>query len=211
MNPNVDAIIEKSKKWSAELAELRTIFLECELDEEVKWKQACYTLQGKNIAILGAFKEYCAILFFKGALLKDGDGILIQPTENVQSGRQFRFTNLGEITQQKALIKSFIYEAIEVEKAGLKVPASERNEIELPSELVTEFELNKDLKSAFFKLTPGRQRAYLLFFTGAKQSKTVTDRIHKYVSRILKGQGLNDCVCGLSKRGTTCDGSHKFA
>lgn len=211
MNPNVDALIEKSKKWSTELAELRTLILECDLEEEVKWKQACYTLNGKNIAIIAGFKEYCAILFFKGALLKDGDGILTQPTENVQSGRQFRFSNLNDIKKQKELIISFIYEAIEVEKAGLKVPTSKRNEIEVPSELVAEFEKSEDLKSAFLKLTPGRQRAYLLFFTGAKQSKTVTDRIQKYVSRILKGQGLNDCVCGLSKRGTTCDGSHKFA
>lgn len=191
-NPKIDGFLKKAKQWQGELGELRRIALDCQLTEEVKWGQPCYTFESKNIAIIHAFKEYCALLFFKGALLKDPKGILIQQTENVQSGRQIRFTNLGEIVQLEAVLKAYIREAVEVEKAGLKVPHKKTSEFKVPEELRKKLAKTPALKTAFEALTPGRQRAYILYFAGAKQSKTREARIDKCTPQILKGKGLND-------------------
>jgi len=209
MNSAVDAFITKTKKWPKELMALRAILLQCKLTEELKWGAPCYTLEKNNIVILHAFKEYCAIGFFKGALLKDPSGLLVKAGENSQLGRQFRFTGTEEINAQSKQIKAFIKEAIEIEQSGVKPPPQPSAEIAIPDELKAAFKDNAALKAAFQKLTPGRQRAYLIFFTAPKQSATRATRIAKYVNQIICGKGINDCTCGLSKKMPGCDGSHK--
>lgn len=208
MNPKVDDFLSKVKQWKTELEKLRTLILECGLVEELKWGVPCYTYQKANILLIHGFKEYFAIAFFKGALLNDANCVLIQQTENVQSGRQIRFTSLKEIIKQESIIKAYIYEAIEVERLGLKVELKKTEDFSFPEELQKAFDANSKFKNAFEKLTPGRQKGYLLFFAGAKQSKTREERIEKNKKRILDGIGLNDCTCGLSQRMPNCDGSH---
>jgi len=209
LNPKVDDFLSEAKTWKEEFVKLREIVLGCELTEEFKWMHPCYTLNGKNIVLIHGFKEYCALLFHKGALLKDTEKILIQQTENVQSARQIRFTTLQEVVEMESTIKAYIQEAIEVEKAGLEVKVEKNKEIIIPEELQTKFDELPALKTAFEALTPGRQRAYILHFTQPKQAKTRESRIMKSIERILIGKGLNDCICGLSKRMPNCDGSHK--
>nr|WP_318540396.1 YdeI family protein [Terribacillus saccharophilus] len=191
-NPKVDEFLSKAKQWKDEFISLRDIILECELIEDFKWKHPCYTLQGKNIVLIHGFKDYCALLFHKGALLKDAKGILIQQTENVQAARQLRFKSVKEIAEMKTTIKAYIQEAIEIEKAGLKVDLKEHTEYIIPEELHNKFEEIPALKTAFEALTPGRQRAYIFYFSQAKQSKTREARIEKYMQQILDGKGLND-------------------
>ena len=192
MNPKVDWYFTKNKTWQKEIETLRTIALDCGLNEELKWGCPCYTFEKRNIVLIHVFKEYCAYLFFKGALLKDTYGILIQQTENVQAARQVRFTNLKEIVKQEKILKAYIYQAIEVEKAGLKVPLKKTTEFAMPEEFEKKLAKNKALKTAFYALTPGRQRGYLLHFSQPKQSKTREARIEKSMPQILKGKGLND-------------------
>lgn len=192
MNPKVDEFLSKAKKWQEELKKLRTIILDCGLAEELKWGQPCYTFDNRNIVLIHGFKEYCALLFINGALLKDPKGILIQQTENVQAGRQIRFTNISQIVEMELILKAYIYEAIEVEKAGLKVPHKETGDFEIPEEFQTKLDEIPALKLAFYALTPGRQRAYILYFSAPKQSKTREARIEKCMHQILDGIGLND-------------------
>ncbi|MBP1999254.1 uncharacterized protein YdeI (YjbR/CyaY-like superfamily) [Paenibacillus shirakamiensis] len=191
-NPKVDWFFSSAKSWQGEFEKLRMIMLECPLTEELKWGVPCYTSKKKNIVLIHGFKEYCAILFPKGALLKDPHGILIQQTENVQAARQIRFTNLQDIVEQVSKIKEYIYEAIEIEQAGLKVDMKKSTEYTIPEELQRKMDANTSLKTAFAALTPGRQRAYLFYFSEAKQSKTRESRIEKYIQHILEGKGLND-------------------
>lgn len=209
MNPKVDEFLGKVKQWSVELQQLRVILLDCGLKEEFKWKVPCYTYRNKNVVIIHGFKEYCALNFFKGALLKDTDNLLVQQTENSQSTRQIRFTSRKEISELEAIIKTYVFQAIEVEKAGLSVDLKKTADFDVPEELTELFEKDAAFKKAFEALTPGRQKGYLLHFSGAKQSKTRTSRIENYKARIMIGKGFHDCVCGLSKRMPTCDGSHK--
>ncbi|PEE37870.1 YdeI/OmpD-associated family protein [Bacillus pseudomycoides] len=209
MNPKVDEFLSKAKKWKEEYEKLRNIVLDCELTEEFKWMHPCYTFEKKNIVLIHGFKEYCALLFQKGSLLQDADGILIQQTENVQAARQIRFTNVQEIVEMETILKAYIYEAIEVEKAGLEVKMKEHKEFIIPEELQNKFDEIPALKTAFEALTPGRQRAYILYFSQPKQSKTRESRVEKYIEQILNGKGLNDCTCGLSQKQPNCDGSHK--
>jgi uncharacterized protein YdeI (YjbR/CyaY-like superfamily) len=192
MNPKTDFFFDKPSQWQKEYAKLRTIALDCGLEEALKWGCPCYTYQKKNIVLIHGFKEYCAYLFFKGALLKDTEGILIQQTENVQVPRQARFTNAKEIAKLAPTLKAYIYQAIEVEKAGIKVPLKKTKEYAVPEEFQTRLDKNKTLKKAFEALTPGRQRGYLLHFSSAKQAKTREARIEKYVPQILLGKGLED-------------------
>ena len=192
MNPKVDFYFSKSIKWQKELEALRMTILDCGLTEELKWGCPCYTFQKSNIVLIHVFKEYCAVLFFKGALLNDADGILIQQTENVQAARQMRFTNVGEIVALEPTLKAYIYEAIEVEKAGLKVPLKKNTELVFPEEFQKKLAGNAALKAAFEALTPGRQRAYNLYFSAPKQSKTRESRVEKCMPQILNGKGLND-------------------
>ena len=192
MNPQVDEYLKKAKKWQEESKKLRRIVLDCGLTEESKWGKPCYTFQGSNVVIIQGFKEYCALLFCKGALLKDANRILIQQTENVQAARQLRFTNAREIAEMEPLLKAYIHEAVEVEKAGLEVSYKKISEFAVPAELQTKLDATPALKKAFAALTPGRQRGYLLYFAAPKQSKTREARIEKYTSQILKGQGLDD-------------------
>nr|WP_193580884.1 YdeI family protein [Paenibacillus aceris] len=192
MNPKVDEYLSKAKKWKEESEKLRSIVLDCELTEEFKWMHPCYTFQNKNIVLIHGFKEYCALLFHKGALLQDAHGILIQQTENVQAARQIRFTNVQEITAMETILKAYIYEAIEVEKAGLEVNFKKNTEYTIPEEFQNKLDEIPALKTAFEALTPGRQRAYLLYFSEPKQSKTRESRVEKYMPQILNGKGLND-------------------
>ena len=191
-NPKVDKVLKSAKTWRAEVEALRAIVLSCGLTEELKWGQPCYTLDGKNIVLIHGFKEYCALLFMKGALLKDPKGILIQQTKNVQSGRQIRFTRVDEINKLATALKGYVKNAIEVEKAGLSVVKKTTDEFETPQEWLDTVDNDPDLKEAFDELTPGRQRGYLLYFSGAKQSKTRQDRINKSARRIHAGKGLLD-------------------
>ncbi|OME77147.1 hypothetical protein BK120_26825 [Paenibacillus sp. FSL A5-0031] len=192
LNLKVDGFIGKSKKWKEEYKKLRNIVLDCELTEEYKWMHPCYTFQNKNIVLIHGFKEYCALLFHKGALLKDSNGILIQQTENVQAARQIRFTSVQEIVEMEAILKSYINEAIEVEKAGLEVVFKKNTEYTIPDEFQNKLDEMPALKTAFEKLTPGRQRAYIFYFSEPKQSKTRESRVEKYKQQILDGKGLND-------------------
>jgi uncharacterized protein YdeI (YjbR/CyaY-like superfamily) len=191
-NPKVDGYLRKANKWQEEFEQLRRIVLDCELTEELKWGVPCYTFQKGNIVLLHGFKEYCALLFFKGALLKDADGILIKQTENVQSGRQIRFTNAREIIEMEPILKDYIDEAIEVEKAGLKVPLKKTEEFAIPEAFQKKLDEIPALKTAFDALSPGRQRAYLLYFSQPKQSKTRESRVEKCIPHILNGKGLDD-------------------
>ena len=192
MNPKVDVFLSKAKKWQEEMKKLRMIILDCGLTEELKWGKPCYTFEKSNIVLIHSFKEYCALLFFKGALLKDANGILIQQTENVQAARQSRFTNAREIVEMEPILKAYIYEAIEVEKAGLKVNFKKTTEFNIPEEFQNKLDEIPALKKAFDALTPGRQRGYILYFSAPKQSKTRESRIEKCMQQILNGKGLND-------------------
>ncbi|MDB5008987.1 MAG: hypothetical protein JWQ84_2484 [Mucilaginibacter sp.] len=192
MNPKVDFFFNKAKQWQEEYEKLRMIALDCGLTEELKWGCPCYTLNKQNIVLIHGFKEYCAFLFFKGALLNDNHGILIQQTENVQSARQIRFVNLREIVELEAVLKAYIYEAIEVEKAGLKVTPKKTEDFAVPAEFQHKLDHIPALKTAFEALTPGRQRGYLFHFSQPKQSKTREARVEKYIPQILDGKGLDD-------------------
>ena len=192
MNPKVDFYFIKAKKWQEEFEKLRMIILDCQLTEELKWGCPCYTFQKKNIVLIHGFKEYCALLFIKGALLNDANGILIQQTENTQAARQIRFTNVREIVEMEPILKAYIYEAIEVEKAGLKVNFKKPTEFLIPEEFQNKLNEIPALKTAFDALTPGRQRAYNFHFSAPKQSKTRESRVEKCMQQILDGKGLND-------------------
>lgn len=192
MNPKVDFYFNKATKWQEEIRKLRTILLDCHLAEELKWGCPCYTFEKSNIVLIHAFKEYCALLFFKGALLKDPQGILIQQTENVQAARQVRFSSLREIVKVEAILKAYIFEAVKVEEAGLKVDLRKTKEYKIPEEFQKKLAKIPALKTAFEALTPGRQRGYLLHFSAPKQSKTREDRVEKSLKHILEGKGLND-------------------
>jgi len=192
MNPKVDWFFAKDTKWQKEYEKLRTIILDCGLIEELKWGCPCYTFQNTNIVLIHGFKEYCALLFFKGALLNDHNGILIQQTKNVQSARQIRFTSAKEIIKMEKILKATVYEAIEVEKAGLKVKLKKTSEFKIPEEFQKRLDKSTALKKAFDGLTPGRQRAYIFYFSQAKQSKTREVRVEKYLKQILNGKGLDD-------------------
>jgi uncharacterized protein YdeI (YjbR/CyaY-like superfamily) len=192
MNRKVDGFLRKTKQWKEEFEQLRPIILDCGLTEDIKWMHPCYMYEEKNIVLMHGFKDYCALLFHKGALLKDPHGILIQQTENVQAARQIRFTNVQDIIEMEFIIKDYILEAIEVEKAGLKVELKKHTEFIIPEELQNKFDDTPALKTAFEALTPGRQRAYILYFSKPKQSKTRESRVEKYMQQILDGKGLND-------------------
>ena len=192
MNPKVDFYFVKAEKWQQELEQLRKIILKCGLTEELKWGVPCYTFQNTNIVLIHDFKEYCAVLFFKGALLKDTHGILVQQSKNVQAARQLRFTSVQEIKKNESILKAYIYEAIEVEKAGLKVPLKKTEQYTIPVEFQNKLDELPKLKAAFKALTRGRQRAYLLHFSAPKQTKTREARVEKSIEDILNGKGLND-------------------
>jgi uncharacterized protein YdeI (YjbR/CyaY-like superfamily) len=192
MNPKVDFFFDKYARWQKEYEKLRKIALDCGLDEKLKWGCPCYTFQEANIVLIHGFKDYCAYLFFKGALLNDPEGILIQQTKNVQSARQIRFTNVKDITKMERIIKAYIFEAIEVEKAGLKVKFKKTSDFKIPEEFQSKLDKLPALKKAFTALTPGRQRAYIFYFSQAKQSKTREERVKKYMKQILAGKGLDD-------------------
>jgi uncharacterized protein YdeI (YjbR/CyaY-like superfamily) len=192
MNPRVDAFISKADKWPEEYKKLRKIVLDFQLTEELKWGVPCYTFEKNNVVLMHGFKEYCALLFVKGALMKDPNGILIQQTENVQAARQIRFTNVKQIIEMEPILKNYIQDAIEVEKAGLNVDFKETAEFKMPEEFQKKLNANPALKTAFLALTPGRQRAYLLYFSAPKQSATRESRIEKSMPQILNGKGLND-------------------
>ncbi len=206
-DPNVDEFIQSADQWPQEMAYLRRILLDCLLIETYKWRMPIYMVGTKNVLGLTPLKDHCALNFFKGALLQDEEQLLIKPGEHTQLGRWMKFDSLGDIQAKEDFIKAYIIEAIEVEKLGLTLekPA----EIPYPEELVTIFAVKPALKAAFEKLTPGRQRAYLRFFSDGKQSETRTSRIEKNEKYILKGIGITDCICGLTKRKPSCDGSHK--
>jgi len=192
MNPKVDDFLKKQQKWQKEFVMLRAIVLSCPLTEELKWGQPCYTFENKNVVIIHGFKEYCAILFIKGALLKDSHKVLIQQTEHVQAGRQIRFTNVKEIESIKDIIKNYILEAIDIEKKGMKVEMKKTSDYTIPEEFQLKLNENAALKKAFETLTPGRQRAYIYYFSQPKQSKTRVSRIENHLQNILDGKGLND-------------------
>ena len=191
MNPKVDFFFG-AKKWQEEFEKLRMIILDCGLSEELKWGVPCYTFEKRNIVLIHGFKEYCALLFVKGALLNDANGILIKQTKNVQAARQIRFTNVRQIVETKPILKAYIYEAIEVEKAGLKVNFKKTTEFIIPEEFQDKLDEIPALKTAFDALTPGRQRAYIFYFSAPKQSKTRESRVEKYTKQILNGKGLED-------------------
>ena len=192
MNPKADFYFNKAKKWQEELEQLRRIALDCQLTEDLKWGCPCYTFEGSNIVLTHVFKEYCALLFFKGVLLKDPEGILIQQTENVQAARQIRFTSVQEIRELEPILKAYIFEAVEVEEAGLKVPLKSPAEFTVAEEFQMKLDEMPQLKTAFHSLTPGRQRAYLLHFSSPKQAKTRESRVEKCMPQILEGKGLDD-------------------
>lgn len=192
MNPKVDFFFNKTGQWQTEFEKLRTIALKTELTEDLKWGCPCYTYEGKNIFLIHGFKEYCALLFFKGALMKDPENILIRQTENIQATRQIRFTNLQQIIDLDNVLSDYIFEAVEIEESGAKVEMKKTHEFNIPEEFAQKLNENPELQKAFEALTPGRQRAYLLYFSSAKQSKTRISRIEKYIPEILNGKGLND-------------------
>ena len=192
MNPKVDFFFTKAQKWQEEFTQLRMIVLACGLTEDLKWGQPCYTFENSNIVLMHGFKEYCALLFMKGALLPDPNGILIQQTENVQAARQIRFTSVQQIIELEPVLQRYIEEAIAVEKAGLTVELKKTEDFPMPEEFINKLEEVPGLQDAFEALTPGRQRAYLLYFAAPKQAKTRTSRIEKWIRPILEGKGLND-------------------
>ena len=192
MNPKVIQFLSKAKKWQDEMTLLREIITECDLEEDFKWMHPCYTLNNANIVLIHGFKDYCALLFFKGVLMKDEKGILIQQTENVQDRRQLRFKNTAEIEKLESVIREYIQEAIAIEKAGLKVVMKTTAQYQMPEEFQTVLEDMSELKKAFYSLTTGRQKAYLLYFLSAKQAKTREARIEKYIPKILDVKGLDD-------------------
>lgn len=192
MNPNVDWFFTKASAWQKEYAALRRLVLDCGLAEELKWGVPCYTFQKANVVLIHGFKDYCALLFHKGALLKDEDRLLVQQTANVQAARQIRFQSLAEIAEQESILKAYVYEAIEVEKAGLKVELKKTAAYAVPEEFQAKLNEDQDLKNAFERLTPGRQRGYLLYFSQPKQSKTRMDRVEKHLEKIRSGKGLDD-------------------
>lgn len=210
MNSKVDSYFSELTKWCPELVKLRGIIVSCGLHEELKWGVPVYTFRTANVLGINRLKDCCTLSFFKGALLNDAAGILLQPGENTQAGRWIKFTDVAEISGMEKLLKEYIHEAIEVEKAGLEVKYKETAAYEMPDELQAKFAEFPNFKAAFELLTPGRQRGYLLHFSGAKQSKTRISRIEKYLPRILDGKGIHDCVCGHSKKMPACDGSHKY-
>lgn len=209
MNPKVDDFISNSKQWKEEYILLRKILLECGVNEELKWGQPCYMYQKTNIILLGGFKDSCIISFLKGALMSDSESVLTSAGENTRSARIIRFTNTQDIIKMTPTLKAYVFEAVEVEKAGLKVE-KKAEELILIEELEEKLNADPELKMAFNKLTPGRKRGYNIFISAAKQSKTRVARVEQYRERILNGKGINDCVCGKSKRMPNCDGSHKF-
>jgi uncharacterized protein YdeI (YjbR/CyaY-like superfamily) len=210
MQERINTFFEKGSAWQECMQALRKIVLQCGLDETMKWNVPCYMHEGKNILLLHGFKQYCAINFFKGALLSDKEHLLIQQTDNVQEGRQIRYTEARTIKKQAPILEAYIKEAIAIEQNKIKLPLPEKKSQHLPDELLQQFSKNASLEAAFKALTPGRQRGYLLHFTEAKQSATITKRILAAQSKILMGKGLHDCTCGLSKRMPQCDGSHKL-
>ncbi len=209
MNPVADKYFLDASQWQEELKQLRKIALGTQLMETIKWGVPCYVFGESNIILLGSFKAFCSISFFKGSLLQDPNGILSKPGENSQSVRMLKFTDLDQIRQLEKVIKAFIFEAIEIEKAGLKPVLEKSVDLEFPEELLQMLDQDAAFKAAFTALTPGRQRGYNLFFTAPKQSVTRIARIEKYRQQILDGKGINDCTCGLSKKMPSCDGSHK--
>lgn len=192
MNQKVEQFFEKAEKWKEEYAKLRELIMDCGLNEEYKWMHPCYTLNGKNVVLIHGFKEFCAILFFKGAIMEDPMGLLVQQTENVQSGRQLRFTSSEEIDKKGPVIKQYVIQAINIEKSGKKVELKETKDYEVPEEFQKKLDENSELKKAFTTLSPGRQRAYLFYFATAKQSKTRESRIEKYLDKIMSGKGMDD-------------------
>lgn len=192
MNAKVDAYVDRATTWQEAVRKLRAILLDCRLDEELKWGVPCYSLEGSNIVLIHTFKEYCALLFFKGALMKDADGVLVQQTENVQAARQIRFTSADEVVLMESTVKAYIDQAIAVERAGLKVEFKATAEFSMPEEFQAQLDASAALKAAFEALTPGRQRGYLLHFSAAKQSKTRLARVEKHIPNILVGKGLDD-------------------
>jgi uncharacterized protein YdeI (YjbR/CyaY-like superfamily) len=209
MNSTADNYFLDAPQWQEELKQLRKIVLETSLTETIKWGVPCYVLGESNVVLLGPFKAFCSISFFKGSLMQDPNGILLKPGENSQSGRLIKFTHLDQIHELAPVIKAYIVEAIEIEKAGLKPVLEKSAALEFPEELMHIMDRDAAFKAAFSALTPGRQRGYNLFFTAPKQSATRITRIEKYRQQILDGKGINDCTCGLSKKMPACDGSHK--
>ncbi|MCB9201690.1 MAG: DUF1801 domain-containing protein [Flavobacteriales bacterium] len=208
MNEEVDKYLNKEEKWNTELVKLRELILSCGLIEDFKWRNPCYTDKGKNIVLIGASKKSCSITFFKGALLKDPKKILENIGENTQLAKIIPFTSIQEINDVETLLKEYIKEAIDVERKGLKLDTFNNKQLEYPIELEQKFKDNPAFRTAFCNLTKGRQKGYILYFLGAKQSKTRTTRIERYEERIFNGKGMLDCTCGLSKRMPNCDGSH---
>jgi uncharacterized protein YdeI (YjbR/CyaY-like superfamily) len=199
-NPRVDAFFTSATRWREEMRQLRTILLACGLDEDLKWSKPCYAFQGGNVVVIQPFKAYCALLFFKGVLLKDPAGILVKTGENTRVGRQIRFTDARQIAAQESVLKSYVRQAIDLEKSGAKVELENAPEPTLPVELKNKLAKNSALKKAFAALTPGRQRAYIFFFSAPKQSKTRESRIDKYTPQILKGQGMYDDYVSAKKK-----------
>lgn len=210
MHPKVDDFIQRTNQWQDEYLLLQKILLECGLTEELKWGNPCYTFKKSNMMMIAGFKGFIALSFLKGVLLQDTEKLLVAPGENSQSVRYLKFTSVQEITNQLDTIKTYIFESIEVEKAGIKVNKKKSSHLDLIDELKDKMNENQAFKEAFEALTPGRQRGYHLYFSSAKQSKTRIDRIEKYRQRILDGIGIHDCICGQSKRMPNCDGSHKY-
>lgn len=210
MNPTVDIIIREAKYWQQEMQQVRLILLDCGLVELIKWKNPCYTYNNNNIAIIGALKAGCVLSFFKGALLQDAQKLLQKPGEQTQAARIITFTNVHDIVALAPILKAYIYEAIEIENAGIKVARIDNTNLVFVTELQRKLDNDPAFKKAFEALTPGRQRAYNLYFSAAKQAITRVDRIEKYTRQILNGKGINDCTCGLSQKLPYCDGSHKF-
>lgn len=209
MHPKVDLFYEKAPRWQQEMLYLRQIVLDCNLVEEYKWRSPIYCYKKANVVGINGFKDSCVLSFFKGALLSNEAGILTRPSENSQEFRYVKFTSVDQIAALEATLKATIFEAIELERAGLRVPTVKPEDLPMPDELSELFKADMDVKEAFERLTPGRQKAYLLHFADAKQSTTRIARIEKYLPRIRMGKGLTDCVCGLTRKKPSCDGSHK--
>lgn len=209
-NELLDDFFEKPRKWHDELNELRKIVLETGLTEELKWKQPCYTFDQTNLLMISSFKDFAFVSFLNGSILADTDNILVKPGENSQFSKLMRFYNIEDVKKLKPTLLAYIYEAIEAQKAGVKPIVEKDKVLGFPEELLQKFGADTKFKAAFEALTPGRQRAYNIYFTGAKSSKSKMSRIESYTERIMNGKGFNDCICGFSKRMPNCDGSHKY-